>query len=183
MENYIDIKLKPVPELQESPLMNIVFTRLHNKIIEMKTEQIGVSFPEYKIKLGRILRLHGSEKSLQNFIDTSWLDEVAEYCEVVGVNNIPSEVKYRVISRIRPNMSKSKLERLKRRNAINTDAEKEYKKKMFAQGLDNPFVDLDSGSTGQRYRLFINLGELLEHPIEGKYNSYGLSKEATVPWF
>ena len=54
---------------------------------------------------------------------------------------------------------------------------------MFKQGLDNPFLELESSSTGQRHRRFIQFGELLDEPVEGFFDTFGLSKNATVPWF
>ena len=80
-------------------------------------------------------------------------------------------------------MSKSKLERLKRRGSITPGEEKTYKAKMFSQGLDNPYLDLESGSTGQKHRRFIHFGPLMDQSVAGKFDSYGLSKVATIPWF
>ena len=183
MEYYIDIELKPDAEMQESPLMNLVYNKFHKALIKLKTEQIGVSFPKCQIKLGKVLRLHGDKTDLHNLQGLNWLGGVAGYCEISDVKNVPAGVKYRTISRIRTNMTKSKLERLKRRGSITPGEEKTYKAKMFSQGLDNPYLDLESGSTGQKHRRFIHLGPLLDQPVAGKFDSYGLSKVATVPWF
>ncbi|MBI4619347.1 MAG: type I-F CRISPR-associated endoribonuclease Cas6/Csy4 [Desulfobacterales bacterium] len=183
MEYYIDIEIKPDSEMRESPLMNLVYNKFHKALVKLKTNQIGVSFPEYKTKLGKVLRLHGDKNNLQNLQNLNWLGSIAGFCEISNVKNVPANVKYRAISRIRTNMGKSKLERLKRRGSITLSEEKIYKAKMFSQGLDNPYLDLESGSTGQRLRLFIHFGHLLDHPVSGVFDSYGLSKVATVPWF
>lgn len=183
MEYYIDIELKPDAEMQESPLMNLVYNKFHKALVKLKTEQIGVSFPKYHIKLGKVLRLHSEKSDLQKLQDLNWLGGIAGYCDISDVKNVPADAKYRTTSRIRTNMSKSKLERLKRRGTITPDEEKVYKAKMFSQGLDNPYLDLESGSTGQKHRRFLVIGPLLDHPGYGKFDSYGLSKVATVPWF
>ena len=183
MNHYIDVLLKPDAEMQESPLMNLVYNKFHKALIKLKTEQIGVSFPKCQIKLGKVLRLHGDKTDLHNLQGLNWLGGVAGYCEISDVNNVPAIVKYRTISRIRANMTKSKLERLKRRGSITLGEEKTYKAKMFSQGLDNPYLDLESGSTGQKHRRFIHFGPLLDQPVAGKFDSYGLSKIVTVPWF
>jgi CRISPR-associated endonuclease Csy4 len=183
MEYYINIELKPDAEMQESPLMNLVYEKFHKALVKLKTEQIGVSFPKYKIKLGKVLRLHGNKTNLQNLQGLNWLGGIAGYCEISNVKNVPTNVKYRIVSRIRTNMSKSKLKRLKRRGSITPDEEKNYRAKMFSQGLDNPYLDLKSGTTGQKHRRFIYFGPQLDQPVEGKFDSYGLSKVATVPWF
>jgi len=49
--------------------------------------------------------------------------------------------------------------------------------------LKEPFIRLKSTSTNQRYLLFIQQGKVVEEPITGDFNTYGLSKNATVPWF
>ena len=183
MEYYIDIKLKPDAEMQESPLMNLVYNKFHNALAKLKIEQIGVSFPKYKIKLGKVLRLHGDKVNLHNLQGLNWLGCIAGYCEISDVKNVPADVKYRTVSRIRNNMSNSKLKRLKRRRSITPDEEKIYKAKMFSQGLDSPYLDLESGSTGQKHRRFFCFGPLVDQTVDGKFDSYGLSKVATVPWF
>ena len=183
MDYYIDIELKPDAEMQESPLMNLVYNKFHKALVKLKTEQIGVSFPKYQIKLGKVLRLHGDKTNLQNLQGLNWLGGIAGYSEISDVKNVPAGVKYRTISRIRTNMTKSKLERLKRRGSITPGEEKTYKAKMFSQGLDNPYLDLESGSTGQKHRRFIYFGHLLDQSVAGKFDSYGLSQVATVPWF
>lgn len=183
MDYYIDIEIKPDADMRESPLMNLVYTKFHKALVTFKTEQIGVSFPGYQIKLGRLLRLHGDKTNLHNLQGLNWLGGVVGYCEISDVKNVPADVKYRTVSRIRTNMSKSKLERLKLRGSITPDEEKTYKAKMFSHGLDNPYLDLESGSTGQKHRRFIYFGPLMDQPAAGKFDSYGLSKVATVPWF
>lgn len=183
MDYYIDIEIKPDEELQESPLMNLVYNKFHKALVKLKTKQIGISFPKYQIKLGRVLRLHGSISDLQNLQDINWLNGIAGYCKISDVKNVPVDAKYRTVSRVRTNMSKSKLERLKKRGSITPGKEKNYRAKMFSQGLDDPYLDLESGSTGQKHRRFIQFGHLLDQPVAGKFDSFGLSKVATVPWF
>jgi len=54
---------------------------------------------------------------------------------------------------------------------------------MFTQGLDNPYLELESGSNGHKHRRYIQFGELLDAPVKGEFDQFGLSKVATVPWF
>ena len=183
MDHYIDVLLKPDAEMRESPLMNLVYNKFHKALVKLKTELIGVSFPKYHVKLGKVVRLHSDKTNLQNLQGLNWLGGIAGYCEISDVKNVPADVKYRTVSRIRTNMGKSKLERLKRRGSITPSEEKNYRAKMFSQGLVNPYLDLKSGSTGQKHRRFIHFGPLLDQPVQGKFDSYGLSKVATVPWF
>lgn len=183
MDHYIDILLKPDLEIRESHLMSLVYTKFHKILVQLKAEQIGVSFPDYKIKLGRLLRLHGSEVNLKQLESIDWLGGILGYCEVSHIKLVPADVKYRTVSRIRPTMSQSKLSRLKRRGSMTPDKEKAYKANMFSVLLTNPYLDMDSGSTGQRHRRFIHFGSLIDKSITGTFDSFGLSKNATIPWF
>ncbi len=52
-----------------------------------------------------------------------------------------------------------------------------------SHSLDNPYLELQSASSGQLYRVFIEMGEIQDKPVTGDFNHFGLSKSATVPWF
>jgi len=80
-------------------------------------------------------------------------------------------------------MTEAKLRRLIQRGSISKDQVKAYKVAMFQKGLDNPYLELESSSNGQKYRRYIEFGELKNRPEIGEYDHFGLSKEATVPWF
>jgi CRISPR-associated endonuclease Csy4 len=45
-----------------------------------------------------------------------------------------------------------------------------------------PFVNIQSLSKGQQFRLFIDQ-DILVQAESGEFNCYGLGKTATVPWF
>jgi len=57
------------------------------------------------------------------------------------------------------------------------------KAKMFQQGLDNAYFELESTSNKQLYRRYIQFGELKTQPVKGGFDSFGLSKKSTIPWF
>jgi len=54
---------------------------------------------------------------------------------------------------------------------------------MFQKGIDNPFLELDSTSNGNKHRRYIQFGELQNVSVPGSFDMFGLSKTATVPWF
>lgn len=185
MDHYIDIFIKPNADgrERESKLLNLAYTDFHKTLVKLKTEKIGASFPDYDLKLGCRLRIHGKKIHLMELISFDWINKLGASYEISEITNIPNTVKYRSISRIRTNMSKSKLERLKKRGSITHDEERNYKAKMFSQGLTEPYLDLLSGSTGHMHRRFLHFGSLVDSEIIGKFDSYGLSKTATIPWF
>jgi CRISPR-associated endonuclease Csy4 len=183
MNSYIDIVLKPDAELREAELSSKVFTKFHKGLVTLETNQIGISFPKVKVKLGLVYRLHGNEDKLIELQGLNWLGPLIGYCNVSGICPIPDVVQYRNIKERRSNLSSSKLRRLIARGSIDKDGEKRYKIKMLSNSFGNPYLDILSSSTGQVYRKFFNFGEVLAEPIVGTFDSYGLSKSATIPWF
>jgi CRISPR-associated endonuclease Csy4 len=183
MNHYIDVLIKPDAEMRENVLLNKVYTKLHKAFSELKSNDIGVSFPQYKILLGYVIRIHGSEKNLQSLQQCNWLGGLIGYCDVSTIQTVPEQVQYRTVSRIQTNMSPAKLKRLLNRGTISEENIKQYKAKMFQKGLDNPYLELESTSNGQKHRRYIAFGDLVDQPSDGSFDHFGLSKTATIPWF
>ena len=183
MDHFIDIKIKPDAEMRENVLLNKVYSKLHKALFTLKSTEIGISFPRYKVMLGDVIRIHGAEIKLAELQATDWLGGLVGYCAVSSIQAIPANVVYRNISRKQANMTESKLRRLIKRGSISLEEIKGYKAKMFQQGIDNPYLELESTSNGQKHRRYISFGEPGDTPCSGEFDSFGLSKTATVPWF
>tara|TARA_R110001592_G_scaffold347466_2_gene641009 strand:+ start:4791 stop:5342 length:552 start_codon:yes stop_codon:yes gene_type:complete len=183
MNSYFDIELKPDAEMRENVLMNKVYTKLHKALFDAKATDIGVSFPQYKVVLGKVLRVHSNVEHLVQLQNSDWLGGLAGYCAISDIQTIPVETKYRMVSRVQSNMTQSKLNRLIKRGSITDSEVKAYKAKMFSKGLDNPYLELESESNGNKHRRYIQFGEFVDKPVLGEFDSFGLSKTATVPWF
>jgi len=183
MEFYLDIKIIPDEEIPIYFIRNKVYTKFHKALSTLQATDIGVSFPNYKAKLGDTIRIHGTEDSLSRLQTTNWIGGLSGYCSVSAAQNIPPDAKHRTISRVQTNMSAAKLRRILKRGSISEDEAKQYMAKMFSQGLDNPYLELVSNSNGQQHRRYIQFGEIVDSPVTGAFDSFGLSKTATVPWF
>ncbi|HFU74821.1 MAG TPA: type I-F CRISPR-associated endoribonuclease Cas6/Csy4 [Arcobacter sp.] len=183
MTHYIDIRLFPNKEIRENVLLNQVYTAFHKRLYELKSKEIGVSFPEYRLKLGRLFRIHGTQEALENLNDKDWVGKYSTFCKVTTIGSIPQNVKYRTVSRIQQNMTEAKLRRLIKRGSIPEEDIKKYRIKMYQGGLDNPYVELVSMSNGRLHRRFIEFSELQEVEVKGDFDLFGLSKVSTVPWF
>jgi len=183
MTHYIDIKLMPKKEIRENVLLNQVYTSFHKRLYDLKSNNIAVSFPEYRLKLGRLFRIHGSIEALDKLQEKDWLGKYAEFCKVSKIEAIPEKVQYRTVSRIQQNMTEAKLRRLIKRGNIPEEDIKKYRIKIFQGGLDNPYVELRSMSNGQMHRRFMEFGELQDAEVKGEFDLFGLSKIATIPWF
>ena len=183
MNHYVDIKLLPDAEIPATVLMNAIYTKLHKALCNIGSKTTGVSFPKHKVTLGNVLRLHGTQNALSALQQKSWLGGMSGYCNVSEIKSVPTGAKFRTVTRKQTTMSQSKLKRLIKRGSITENEAKNYKAKMFTKGLDNPYVELVSSSNGQKRRRYIEFGELLDEPVAGQFDQFGLSKTATVPWF
>ena len=183
MDNYLDIKIVPDDDIPIYFIRNKVYAKFHKALSTLQSTNIGVSFPNYRVKLGDVIRVHASEARLNELQASNWLGGLSGYCEVSAVMPIPIEAKHRTISRIQSNMTASKLRRLIKRGSITAEEAHQYKAKMFSLGLDNPYLELESSSNGNKHRRYLKFGELQDTATEGAFDHFGLSKVATVPWF
>jgi CRISPR-associated endonuclease Csy4 len=185
MDHYIDIRILPDAEMRENVLLNLLYTKFHKVLCDLKSTRIGVSFPEKELKLGRLMRIHGDGAELIKLQRTEWVDKLAGgYCEVSEISFVPKNVQYRTISRWQSNMSASHYRRLLKRGSISEEDARQYKAKMMhAQMTELPYVEMVSSSNGQRHRRYFQFGELQDLAVEDDFDQFGLSKTATIPWF
>ena len=183
MNYYIDVIIQPNDEIRLNVLLNSVYTNFHKVLFDLRSTSIGISFPRYKITLGNIMRIHAQQVELNIFQDSNWLGSISPFCKVTNILEVPQNTKFRTISRKQSTMSQSKLNRLIKRGSIKEDEIINYKTKMFSKGLDDPYIELQSGSNGHKHRRYLEFGELLSSAIEGRFDQFGLSKSATIPWF
>jgi len=183
MDHFIDVRLKPDAEMRENFLLNMVYTKLHKALFDLGSSSIGISFPDYQLKLGNRIRLHGERSALDRLQTLNWPGALRDYCDITDVCRTPDQVQHRIVSRKQSNMTQAKLNRLLKRGTIAQEQIREYKAKLFARGLDNPYVELESNSNGHKHRRYIEFGELQAEPLVGKFDYFGLSKDATIPWF
>jgi CRISPR-associated endonuclease Csy4 len=187
MSDYLDICLRPDPEFTTPLLMSALFSKLHRALAQNNQTQIGVSFPEHdpnKPSLGDCLRLHSDEAVLEKFMALNWLNGMQDHIKLGSIQSVPANIGYRIVRRVQ---AKSSAERLRRRSQIHKGlGEIEALKQIpntKEERLQLPYVSIHSQSTGQRFRLFIEHGALQTAPSPGYFNAYGLSQQASIPWF
>lgn len=203
MDHYLDIRLLPDPEFPATVLMSALFAKLHRGLVALGTRRIGVSFPDLvegpERSLGGLLRLHGDADELARLMALPWLGGMRDFTRIGPVRPVPRRILgYRVVCRVQAKSSPERLRRRwMRRKGLSAEEARQAIPDEVAERLDLPFVTLTSQSTGQRFRLFIQHGQLRESPVLGHFNSYGLSpsesslphgqlrdkKIATIPWF
>jgi CRISPR-associated endonuclease Csy4 len=185
--HYIDIALLPDPEFCEAHLLGALMAKLHRLLVQIRADDIGVSFPGYSMRprtLGRVLRLHGGEAALRRVMAEPWLQGMRDHVSVTAVALVPSEVVYRVVRR---RQFKTNADRLRRRRMRRKGETVEQATAAIPDSVerrpDLPYVHLRSASSGQAFCLFVEQGGGLPDAVTGTFNSYGFSLGATVPWF
>lgn len=192
MKYYLDITLLPDAETNIGFIWQKVYGQLHLALVEQQTSNgnsaIAVSFPEYRnstFPLGSKLRLLAStEEQLRQLNLTQWLDRLSDYTHSTSIKEVPASVSQHVrFTRVQfdTNVERLARRRMKRKGGTLEDALTHYAGFNHQQSR-LPFVNIQSLSKGEKFRLFIDQN-IFGQVEEGEFNCYGLSKTATVPWF
>lgn len=189
MDHYLDIRLRPDPDFPPAMLMGALYGKLHRALHDLNTDDIGISLPDHKTGVrartpGERLRVHGRKERLKQLMATSWLVGMRDHVALDAVQPVPSGVRHYTVSRRQFNTGgPSRVRRYARRHNV---SETEAYRLMAAPAerrITLPFIQVVSRSTGERFPLFIEHGKSQSHPVDGRFNHYGLSGQATVPWF
>lgn len=187
MDHYIDITLLPDPEFPATTLMNALFSKLHRGLVDHGGRDIGVSFPEFAQNtraLGKRLRLHGSKEGLERLMNVRWTQGMHDHVDIAPIRAVPADALHCIVRRVQ---AKSSPERLRRRliarKSISAEAAVAVIPDSAAKRLDLPYVEIASRTTSQRFKLFIEHLQPTSVPVRGEFGTYGLSANATIPWF
>lgn len=183
MDHYLDIRVLPDPEFGQVDLLNALYAKLHRVLPSMTQGRVGVSFPNHKRTLGECLRLHGTLADLLNLCEVNWLQGLRDYIRLSEPTPVPVGASYRTVRRVQAKSAYNKRRRSVAKGWL-TEAEALARIPDTQQKLMTlPYAEMHSLSTGGRMRLYIEHGPLLEEPVTGAFNAYGLSSTATIPWF
>ena len=193
MKFYLDITLLPNEEANLGFLWQKVYGQLHLALVEQQAANgkstIAVSFPEYGNKdfpLGSKLRLFAlTQLQLQQLDMAKWLNRLTDYSHCASIKEVPESASTFV--RFKRVQFDTNVERLARRRAKRKGESFEQALKHFnnfkEQESKLPFVNMNSLSKKERFRLFIEK-EIVREKVSREFTSYGLSSGgATVPEF
>lgn len=187
MDHYVDIDVRPDPEFPAHQLMSALYAKLHRALVARQGAGIGVSFPGFDAQgtyLGTRLRLHGSLAALAGLLESDWLTGMRDHVALTPPQPVPPGAQHRVVKRVQVKSSPERLRRrLIRRHGFDEPEARERIPDQLAQLTRLPFVQLRSTSTGQAFMLFIEHSPLQSGAVAGGFNAYGLSQDATIPWF
>ena len=191
---YEDLILLPNQEIPVSFLMGKVISALHLICIESEhatgAVNIGLAFPRYskeKRSLGNVVRLYAhNPDTVRNSSSDSRILRLDDYIRKGEITSVPSAVQGYV--QYRRMQFKENKARLIRRHARRHDLDINQAAKQYTDykipANDLPYVTLNSLSSQQRFRLYID-----EVRLETKndntlvFSSYGLTKSGVLPYF
>ncbi|MDF0730247.1 type I-F CRISPR-associated endoribonuclease Cas6/Csy4 [Pseudomonas entomophila] len=187
MDRYLELTLLPDPEFPQPMLMNALLVKLHRALHDVRRDDIGISFPDFRQTprtLGARLRIHGSQGALLALQARNWLSGMRDHVQLVGPEVVPTCARYRCVSRVQVDSSPERLRRrLIKRHGISEEEARLRIAGNVGKQCELPFAQVRSHTTGQVYRLFIRHGPLMDEARAGTFGGYGLSNAATVPWF
>jgi CRISPR-associated endonuclease Csy4 len=177
-----------------------VFQQVHIALVENK---IGdnespialsvVGYGETPFPLGNKLRLLAKDEEVLQKLDISrWLNRLSDYCHIKPIKPVPSDVTQ--FARFKRKPVKSIEKKAKRRAEHLNKPYDEVLAYLLEEGRSIksklPFINVESQESkkraeqgiSSRFLLFIEK-TLSDKPEDGKFDCYGLSKTATVPWF
>ncbi|MGH8054827.1 MAG: type I-F CRISPR-associated endoribonuclease Cas6/Csy4 [Stenotrophomonas sp.] len=185
--HHLDITLMPDPEISAAHLLGALYDRLHLALVQQRRDDIGVSFPSYSTaprNLGHVLRLHGSDQALRQFLQADWLKGLRDHVRLTEIAAAPEGAPHRTVQR---RQFKTNVERMRRRRMRRKGETEEQSRQAIPSTVerhpDLPYAQMRSSSSGQSYCLFISLGPLTPTAVPGPFNSHGLSSASTIPWF
>jgi len=196
MKYYLEITLIENQKYNLFTLWSLVYCQLHLALVELADKEgkvpIGLSFPEYHYNenadigfLGTKCRLFALDESTLTQLDlVKWLSRLNDNLHYTSIQSVPNKVEgYAVYQKL---SKKTNLERQARRYAKRKGLSFEealVKYVDFEPFRQNfPFVQLKSLSNQQSFRLVIKKKQEIELKM-GKFNTYGLSANLTVPEF
>lgn len=187
MDHYLDIQARPDPEFPVNIILGALVSKLHRALVILEADDIGISLPEHEEQppLGTRLRLHGTQERLNALMDQDWLKGMRDHVVVHDdISTVPHGAQHRLVRRrqYKTNVERLRRRRMKRHGESYEEACSHIPDRVERR-VKTPFVMVRSQSTGQAFSLFIEHGEVRSDATQGRFSTYGLSNEATVPWF
>ena len=179
LDGYVDIVVRDSMETAPSTLLGTLLGALHLKLVGEGGSSTGISFPNAGPALGDRLRLHDEPEALPRLVEGSWLVRYGDYFRIGAVREVPGDHGWRTVRRRQPKLSAAKARRMVARGSL--DAAEAERLLSGTEPLGLPFVQLSSGSTGQRFKLFLEQLPCEPPRSRPSFNAYGLG--GAVPWF
>ncbi|OCG27047.1 type I-F CRISPR-associated endoribonuclease Cas6/Csy4 [Gilliamella sp. wkB108] len=188
LSHFFELRTISQIEISEVDVVNQIMQSLHQILVNHQGN-IAISFPCYNVKrtLGGIIRIFGTENELQNLSTVIQQESsISDYALLMPISPVPKIIKGH-LRLIRVNSKgQSALRRAEKRLTAQGKWSDEVKDRMVDKWgsvrLQYPHIHFYSKSTGQQFIMWLKQEKCIK-PVEGTFNSYGLSQSATVPDF
>ena len=195
MTHYQELTLLQHEDVPLFALWGKVYTQIHLALTELQAAlgagKVGVAFPEYRFDaetqsghLGCKLRVFADDAAvLQQLNLAQHLRRYADYVQLSAVAAVPAEHGLACYARVQVKSGAERAARrlIKRHPELNYETELARLQALSVYSV-LPFIQLNSLSSKQTFRLFIAKTAALEAQT-GDFGTYGLSNTATVPDF
>lgn len=187
MPIYREIRLFDDTEISLGFIWQKLYERLHRALVPLKDAQggvpVGFTFPRYEsdFPLGDRLRVFApDEAALEKLALEVMLADLSDYVKISEIQQTPTEHGHVVFYRkqFKTNPYRQARRYAKRHGVSYEEALQRYETFDVDKKIQNnklPYFNFNSSSTGQKTRIFIAKGTV-EHPREGKFTTFGLSK-------
>lgn len=193
MKSYLEITLKPQPDIPLYFLWEKVYQQIHLALVEIQDADgkvtVGTSFPEYDAdqhQLGRKLRLLApSQETLESLNVCKWLSLLTDYVHIASIRDVPTNITdYVFFKRIQTKSSNARLAKRKaKREGISYGQALQVLDNHKEQVSKAPYIHIKSLSSDKRFRLMIDCISTKQSKNTKKFNTYGLSTKSCVPIF
>ena len=195
MTHYQELTLLQHEDVPLYALWGKVYTQIHLALTELQAAlgagKVGVAFPEYRFDaavqmghLGSKLRVFADDAAVLQQLNLSHhLRRYADYVQLSAVAAVPAEHGLACYARVQVKSGAERATRrlIKRHPELNYETELARLQALSVHSA-LPFIQLNSLSSKQAFRLFIAKSEATVVQT-GDFGTYGLSNSATVPDF
>ncbi|HBC0017998.1 TPA: type I-F CRISPR-associated endoribonuclease Cas6/Csy4 [Enterobacter hormaechei subsp. xiangfangensis] len=183
MKSYVDIRLMPDTEFTGAAVLEKLWVRWHAYLVTSGA-RLAVSFPQNSADgLGDVMRVHGDKDALAELVGSRWAKGVYDYIQIGSVSDVPADARHCAVRRVQ---LKTNADRLRRRAERRGNLNAEQIETMFTawneQRYNCPFLRYHSASTGQKAIIHLT-HTIVDEAQHGDFNTFGLSRTATVPFF
>ena len=189
MNHYVEMRVRNVPDISPRQIAAKTIERLHIVLAANSQLNIGLSFPDLASESSAIMpgfriRLHSDLSALNDVLAADRLRSITDYLDISPAIPIPNQTKHMTYRRYRPYAAlPCRRRRHMRRHQVDYQTACQQIPDSRLESCSLPFLTMHSHSTGQRFRIYIQPGPIMDSPVSGSFNSYGLSSGATVPHF
>ena len=195
MTHYQELTLLQHEDVPLFALWGKVYVQIHLALTELQAAlgagKVGVAFPEYRfdaeVQMGRLgskLRVFADDAAILQQLNLSQhLRRYADYVQLSAVAAVPAEHGLACYARVQVKSGAERATRrlIKRHPELNYETELARLQALSVHSA-LPFIQLNSLSSKQAFRLFIAKSEATVVQT-GDFGTYGLSNSATVPDF